>query len=745
LVRGFPKARAEIEAVRRLVAARATAFDPDPREGDSNFMLKLKTCFVELGRPGVLSEADRGLLVEAGPLAHPMLSYALRDNTYERVHGAAGILVAQHRADAYAILEKALRDNDVMFKTGICHALRGQIVDAPGLIRALGEIYAKSSPNLRESVADTMVSIASAEGEVREVAYDLLTKAIQDKSEQVRKAAAKAPIHGRPVPDAYIAARLERMEKNDPVFKPYDYAGLVRLADRPKHAAQARRILTRWKPAEYQFTYDRFDAAAAQMLAEVAVEWFRRSPGSRTAYSAIQSASRNSPDAAYHVLHRIVTTGQAAAVRYAAEGMRKAIYPNTGFSITADNPSYASRYRQYLGKRSDQLARMAVEASFSRDARQKEAGERVATIIGLGPSADRLLVEAIKANPQTPKLPSLVFWKSTLETVGPDRMAAVAALARSRQDFNQFVSAGRRVFGADTRAHGFFRVVVPKAGPEVVQDLNKLAVTQHNAIVAMKFLQADPKEWRWGTRAGPQWSSRRMVQPCKQPEVLSLTLRATADPREEVAETALVVAAEVKSQAGFDALVRGLKAPTSELRNKARANLAARGAVGVDRVLQDAEQCAADEREYALALVGDYGNAQHAAALAEHLKIRGTRWAHAWEPWFKLAPKDAVELALVEAEGKGPKLYRYHATRVLTMSTDERRIGAFRTLLRRGADTPTIELVVRTVSDQYLVELGPEVLTQLRHPNATVRALATKAIERLKFYVDAKKALTGEK
>ena len=48
-------------------------------------------------------------------------------------------------------------------------------------------------------------------------------------------------------------------------------------------------------------------------------------------------------------------------------------------------------------------------------------------------------------------------------------------------------------------------------------------------------------------------------------------------------------------------------------------------------------------------------------------------------------------------------------------------------------------------ADQYLVELGPEVLTQLRHPNVTVRALATKAIERLKFYVDAKKALTGEK
>ena len=95
--------------------------------------------------------------------------------------------------------------------------------------------------------------------------------------------------------------------------------------------------------------------------------------------------------------------------------------------------------------------------------------------------------------------------------------------------------------------------------------------------------------------------------------------------------------------------------------------------------------------------------------------------------------------------GKGHAQYRYHATRVLTKTTHAGRIPVFQRLLRGDTDTRTLELVVRTVADQYLIELGSDVLKQLRHPDAKVRDLATKAIERLKFYVEAQKALGAEK
>ena len=51
--------------------------------------------------------------------------------------------------------------------------------------------------------------------------------------------------------------------------------------------------------------------------------------------------------------------------------------------------------------------------------------------------------------------------------------------------------------------------------------------------------------------------------------------------------------------------------------------------------------------------------------------------------------------------------------------------------------------MLRTVADQYLIELGPEVLLHLRNPDNGIRQTATTAIERLKFYAEAKKLFEG--
>ena len=43
------------------------------------------------------------------------------------------------------------------------------------------------------------------------------------------------------------------------------------------------------------------------------------------------------------------------------------------------------------------------------------------------------------------------------------------------------------------------------------------------------------------------------------------------------------------------------------------------------------------------------------------------------------------------------------------------------------------------------MELGPEVLLHLRSPKDDIRQTATKAIERLKFYAEAKRLFDSEK
>ena len=57
-----------------------------------------------------------------------------------------------------------------------------------------------------------------------------------------------------------------------------------------------------------------------------------------------------------------------------------------------------------------------------------------------------------------------------------------------------------------------------------------------------------------------------------------------------------------------------------------------------------------------------------------------------------------------------------------------------------GDARPAILDVLTAVRDQYLVELGEEALAQLRSPDESIRATATEAIDKLKFYAEAKKA-----
>ena len=101
-------------------------------------------------------------------------------------------------------------------------------------------------------------------------------------------------------------------------------------------------------------------------------------------------------------------------------------------------------------------------------------------------------------------------------------------------------------------------------------------------------------------------------------------------------------------------------------------------------------------------------------------------------------------LALEEVENlDAGSDYRYYALEVLTRTSDGRRILVFQKILQELLPGD-VDLVLQTVGNQYLLELGPYTLRHLRSPDGSVRQSAAAAIERLKFYAEAKKTFGGK-
>ena len=223
----FPKAKAEIATARQIAAARLQPFNPTIAVTDSGVIKKIKYCYSAIHSAMGCSKPDLEFLIETGPLAHPMLSAVLRSPDYNPVLRAAGVLVQQKSAKAYAVLERALTDKQVLFKTAIVHSMRNIAIDSAGVASALVRLYGTSSPSMKQNIVSTMARLTRVEGETRKIAYDLLTEALSSKETSVRKAAIN-PRYGvyQEWPDAYLSARLDRMEKNDAIFTATAYATL---------------------------------------------------------------------------------------------------------------------------------------------------------------------------------------------------------------------------------------------------------------------------------------------------------------------------------------------------------------------------------------------------------------------------------------------------------------------------------------------------------------------------------------
>ena len=154
------------------------------------------------------------------------------------------------------------------------------------------------------------------------------------------------------------------------------------------------------------------------------------------------------------------------------------------------------------------------------------------------------------------------------------------------------------------------------------------------------------------------------------------------------------------------------------------------------------DQLTPQERYIGQATIRHAGEARHAPFARKTLEKRDGQLAVMWYTYFELAPKEAVDHALGEVFVAGDLRHRKEALGVLARTQDPRRLQAFGQILQ-GDENWAKLIVTNTIADQYIVELGKHVLVQLRNPDPKVREAATRAIEKLKFYAEAKKLLDG--
>ncbi|MHC4818780.1 MAG: hypothetical protein ACYTF8_12070, partial [Planctomycetota bacterium] len=210
-----------------------------------------------------------------------------------------------------------------------------------------------------------------------------------------------------------------------------------------------------------------------------------------------------------------------------------------------------------------------------------------------------------------------------------------------------------------------------------------------------------------------------------------------------IAESAAVAAASLDSPAGLEALERCLDNPWPGARATAVRALGRRKPEAVAAFVRR-DGLTNTDRDAALTALLDAGATK---VLAELLDRREGDWAAAWSIYCELAPEAAVERALQEV-ALGEEAHGLAALGILTRTDDPRRIEVFRKVLRgelKGRlQARRVATVLDTVAAQYLIELGEETLAQLRNPDQRVRNAATAAIEKLKFYAEARKAFKDD-
>jgi hypothetical protein len=313
-------------------------------------------------------------------------------------------------------------------------------------------------------------------------------------------------------------------------------------------------------------------------------------------------------------------------------------------------------------------------------------------------------------------------------------------------------------------ARTFLAPLVERAGPESSSVLNHLAREGLAGLVARRLLAATGGEWGWnaeGYTSATGWGLRydrrgyrsdapgpwllferdEVGRACYEPALRDAIAAHAADERREVALMAVRVLRGDEGERATDALARALGVADEEVRSEALVAIASRGDRGVAAIraaTQRPEHTERERRTIRDALL--FAPQEPATALLAQMVARNDpQWSDLWPALRRRDEVRAFELALAAADGCPEKSNLLAAQRVLTQTNDPRRIDVFMQILAVPVQGDK-RLVLETVGEQYIVELGPETLEQLRDADAGIRKASTDAIERLKFYAEARRA-----
>jgi hypothetical protein len=724
----YPKADEEIARAKALLKERSLRFDDVQRKDDTPATTLIKRLWADAMNGIEIAPPDFAFLLEAGPLAHPMLNHLLRAMNFDAVQLGARVLLQQDRPDAYAIVEAALTDESVVYKSAIVQAIAGERAPV-SIVRTLARLYDGAPPSFRLEITHAMGELAAENAEIRTLAYQHLTRALKDPDPKVRKMAMGPEFENlSEFPDAYLDAALGVLEAKDEAILGDWYAWLPHFADRPGRFDRIAAILLDIGPnvAGLSRAHPKHDQGFL-VMAKVVLDYIGDNPDRiRGAERLARQAARNAK-AALLLAEAAVEKNYEALASVVAQTMKS-------------SGRKAARADQLLGvENADALRRKAVACLYGEKA---SVGAYLLSFLLLDARHFDLVLDEVKKHPGV-EIPSQAF--GVIQGQDPARLIELVPYCEGGQADSLFGQATERGDLA------FFRAIVPKVGPGVHKALAALAQRSDalGDIVARKVIASRDAGWFWktptsthtGWNAGPQLLNSPGVRAAfaRKPMFDALVDRVD-DSRFELAYAAFHAAKTMKGEEARCYRYTGaLASPWKDIRRSALRELGYLGPIGAKPIVEHLkrEGLSQKETDAAYQALGATKDPELKAYLSTVCRSKDVNIVP-WRAYLAVAPEAAVQQAIQAVYEDG----NHEALRLLTEAEDRRRIDVFRKVLTRQIKGD-VRLVLQTVGDQYLIELGRHCLDHLRSPEQHVRAAATATIERLKFYVEAKKSLEG--
>ncbi|MEE8106599.1 MAG: hypothetical protein V3T86_13775 [Planctomycetota bacterium] len=729
LRKAYPDSAREIKQAGELVRGVGQEFSPVVRPQDTDLQRRLREHYELLMSGG----ADDEAIADFSVRAHPMLRYVMKHAGPDPVQTATWILAEQRSAAAYAVVIEALEDESLPHRRAVLSIFKETL--AIPLVEGLTRVFPTLSPRLRYvAVNNVRGDMDDLEGETLATTLRFLAIAMKDADEAVRIEATprQRDLGSWPPPERwtkeFALAVLDAAEKTQP--SPY----LCRLG-----AVDERRV--------------------TELVARVSPERFSEFP------KAKPSGARS---------HRILATAVLELVekhpqdRFLASTLRSSANPDqlVGWMIRTKNTRPLDELRTTIARRAffktvrnGSAHRRAAFDSLLRE--DSYAVRSLLSWLGLSASGSVEDLEAsLKTAPHGKGIDAILDSEhgSAVYLFG-GRAADLVRLCHDVEGYNQLFKSGSSLMQRGSAVgEKFFARLVSKVDARAYKSFWSAPPGPANSrVVLARLLHEKGAEWLWQTGEKPP-ALRVLENGDTQPHIwthfasvpavlqaapfFAVLMKSTNDGRLEIALSAIEVAGRSRHPDATAAVIAALDsrwetvraAALRSLKKKPRKELAAPLVQFLGRAKGESERYLAYEA------LASCGGREHSPVFRELLATKTNFSSPFWHLYHQLDPRAAVNLAVMELGNnfKSPAAYRRNAMHILFQTTDRRRLEIFRRVLRGELEGDVLQ-VVTTARDQYLIELGPELVEMMRYPDAGVRIRAAEAIEKLKEYAEAKK------